>query len=446
MMRWIPLLALLFSWNAQANICGTDFQNFNPTTNGLDFVTVQSSETLKPCVLNMGLFFNYAANSLSYSQAFNGVATGSKANDRILGADISLGFGVTENFDVGVSVPFVLSQELKDNVGVAYYENQGATEVKLGAKYRFYGDDTGGFAAVFSVNNNLIRTNPFVGDKSNPIFNLELAMDTTIENWAMAVNVGYRKRTPGNPIPNQPFLPLKDQWTYSAAGSYLFDSINMKLILEIFGAAAVNKVDYDANRSLNSLEGLVGIKKDLSNAVAFHVGGGTKIGDAIGNPDWRVYTGFNWAMGPLCEEDVAIERIQIAPPAPVYRENLKLPEAPDTLPEVYRISVAVLFDTDSDKIKSRATAEIRRFIETLQKTGFKRIEIIGHTDSVGPAEYNDDLSQRRAASVKRFITERYKVAANQVTTFGMGENQPIASNGNYQGRQKNRRVEFKVWK
>ena len=49
---------------AQANVVGIDAQNFNPTSNGIDFVTVQSSETLEPGIVNLGLFFNYAINTL----------------------------------------------------------------------------------------------------------------------------------------------------------------------------------------------------------------------------------------------------------------------------------------------------------------------------------------------------------------------------------------------
>src|SRR3954462_6219419 len=113
---------LLLPASAFANICGTDYQNFNPTTNGLDFVTVQSSETLKPCIINMGLFFNYAANSLTYGPSINPTfRQGQQANDRVLGADLSLGVGLSERWDVGVSMPFVLSQQVSDDYYVSSY-------------------------------------------------------------------------------------------------------------------------------------------------------------------------------------------------------------------------------------------------------------------------------------------------------------------------------------
>lgn len=426
-------LFFFFSVSAQANICGTDFQNFNPTTSGLDFVTVQSSETLKPCILNLGLFFNYASNTLSYSKNYGSATSGTKAGDKILGADLSLGIGISENWDFGVNIPFVLSQELESNTGVTFYDKKGATEFKFNTKYRLKGDDSGGFAGILSMNNNLIDNNPFVGSGSKPTFNIELAYDKLFDKWATAINIGYRKRQSGDIIPNQPFIPLKDQFIYSVAGSYLFEKSSNKLILEIFGAQAVNKVDYDADGSLNSLEGLIGLKHDYNNNLAIHIGGSTKLSNAIGNPDWRVYTGINWALGPVCDTQNKVEKIEI-------------PEVADKKPETYRLSVAVLFDTDSDNIKGDYASEIDNFITEIQKRGFKNIEIVGHTDSVGRDEYNLDLSQRRSKSVKNYIVEKFKIPSEKITTNGFGESDPIADNGNFQGRQKNRRVEFNVWK
>lgn len=75
-----------------------------------------------------------------------------------------------------------------------------------------------------------MRHNPFAGENSNPTLNFELAADTTLGSWAAAINLGYRKRSPGDAIANQPFLPLKDQWTYSLAASYLTESYNLKWI------------------------------------------------------------------------------------------------------------------------------------------------------------------------------------------------------------------------
>jgi outer membrane protein OmpA-like peptidoglycan-associated protein len=68
------------------------------------------------------------------------------------------------------------------------------------------------------------------------------------------------------------------------------------------------------------------------------------------------------------------------------------------------------------------------------------IEVAGHTDNVGGADYNRDLSQRRASSVAQYLETRGVVSARILTAAG-GEDHPIASNSTEQGRAANRRVE-----
>lgn len=79
--------------------------------------------------------------------------------------------------------------------------------------------------------------------------------------------------------------------------------------------------------------------------------------------------------------------------------------------------------------------------EILSKHPDLKVTIAGHTDSVGTADYNKKLSQRRAESVRNYLTSRGVNAAN-LTAVGFGEEQPIASNDAAEGRAKNRRVEL----
>ena len=72
-----------------------------------------------------------------------------------------------------------------------------------------------------------------------------------------------------------------------------------------------------------------------------------------------------------------------------------------------------------------------------------KVEIIGHTDSIGSSDYNQVLSERRAASVKAYLVER-GVPAERVSVAGYGESRPRATNDTIEGRRLNRRVEIKV--
>jgi outer membrane protein OmpA-like peptidoglycan-associated protein len=439
------LSSLLLSASAYANICGTDYQNFNPTTSGLDFVTVHSSETLKPCIMNMGLFFNYAADSLTYSKTLNAdFQKGQKAHDRVLGADLSMGFGLTDRWDVGISIPVVLSQEVTDDYYVASYGSTGITEVKLNTKFRLHGDDTGGIAAVVSMNKNLIDGNPFTGEGAGPTWNFELAADTTLfSKWALAVNAGYRWRNPGDPIQNVPFEPMGNQWIYSAATSYLVASLDTKIVAEIYGSQAAEKVDQDTDRSLNALEGLVGIKYDATTNLALHAGAATQLDSSLGGPLWRAYVGLNWAIETGCAAKAVPEPI---PASPAAVANASVDGVNAATVEAFNLDVELLFGWNSDQIDEVQFGKLDPFFQETFKGGFDRLVLEGHTDSIGVEIYNLDLSQRRANNVREYLLKKYNLPADKVEAVGYGQSQPITDNGNFQGRRKNRRVAIKVYR
>jgi outer membrane protein OmpA-like peptidoglycan-associated protein len=101
----------------------------------------------------------------------------------------------------------------------------------------------------------------------------------------------------------------------------------------------------------------------------------------------------------------------------------------------------VLFDTGKATLKAGAYSTIDRLATVLKEDASRKVLIEGHTDSVGSDEYNQSLSERRAASVQAALFER-GVAASQISTVGKGETTPVASNDNAGGRQQNRRVEL----
>lgn len=101
----------------------------------------------------------------------------------------------------------------------------------------------------------------------------------------------------------------------------------------------------------------------------------------------------------------------------------------------------VLFDTGKATLKSGASATIDRLATALKGDTQRRVMIEGHTDNVGSDEYNQGLSERRAASVQAALFER-GVDASQISTVGKGETTPVASNDSPVGRQQNRRVEL----
>jgi OmpA-OmpF porin, OOP family len=73
-----------------------------------------------------------------------------------------------------------------------------------------------------------------------------------------------------------------------------------------------------------------------------------------------------------------------------------------------------------------------------------KVEVQGHTDNRGGKAMNQKLSQKRSAAVLTWLVKRGKVDASRLTSRGYGMEQPIADNDTDEGRQKNRRVQFKI--
>jgi OmpA-OmpF porin, OOP family len=103
------------------------------------------------------------------------------------------------------------------------------------------------------------------------------------------------------------------------------------------------------------------------------------------------------------------------------------------------------FDTDKDAVKSESQPTLAEIAKLLKSEPSLRLHVVGHTDNQGKADYNLDLSRRRAASVVGELTRNYGIAANRLDAFGCGIYSPVASNEAEVGRAKNRRVELVQW-
>ncbi len=105
----------------------------------------------------------------------------------------------------------------------------------------------------------------------------------------------------------------------------------------------------------------------------------------------------------------------------------------------------VLFDFDKADIRADAAHALTELATVIRAyTGAVRLE--GHTDGKGAADYNQNLSERRAAAVKQWLAEREHIPAERMTTQGFGKTRPVAGNDTDAGRQKNRRVEVVIRK
>lgn len=643
-MKKIIILASFFIYgSAIANVIGTEYQNFNPSISGTDFTSVHSSEPVKQCMCNLGVFLNYAKNTLTYSDKYYQTNTdlkGVRANDFLMGADLYGTYGINDNWDIGVALPFIVVAKNDDPYGVSYFDQFGLTEIRPMTKYRLFGDDDGGMAIIASANFNTIKNNPFSGDNPGPTLNLEVAADTTIfENVKIAGNLGIRKRNSGNQLIDQttglpvPFVPFSDSLIYSLAVAKKFDSLKSDLLAELNGSQPGGIGSDSVKTAQQALEIGLGIRYYWSKSTVIHAGGGSKLADAQSTPDIRAYVGLNYQVGPVCdntptpimtkkvvlptalvlnhpkgssavtelnlpvtalnpadyaayrwkigstpkinchdqsgysdeiqgdlpiikdiavvpdggitlcavaknqngewqsfEEPTIVNWVKSKTPVAIVKDHpvgvsdkidLKMPvssnnpadfaayrwkigatpetdcktesnysaEIPGNLPivtgigpipdggitlcavaknksgmwqpfktptiinwqkkkgyELFRLNVSVLFDFDEDVLQKRSYSELAKINSHLIKKPFTLLIIEGHTDSIGTDAYNMDLSKRRARRVMNYMIKTFSLKKNKVRTDFKGEKFPVDTNETKEGRENNRRVEFKIFR
>lgn len=112
-------------------------------------------------------------------------------------------------------------------------------------------------------------------------------------------------------------------------------------------------------------------------------------------------------------------------------------------------SVAVLnnifFDVDKYALKTKSASELNNIVRFMRSNPTVKIEIGGHTDNSGSREYNLQLSEKRARSVYQYLIEK-GISEKRLALRGYGQDRPVGSNDTEEGRQQNRRIEFKVVK
>ncbi|MGA0162894.1 MAG: carboxypeptidase regulatory-like domain-containing protein [Bdellovibrionota bacterium] len=136
------------------------------------------------------------------------------------------------------------------------------------------------------------------------------------------------------------------------------------------------------------------------------------------------------SQGENTQLDIMLEKPQ---KAVVVEDKIVLPEA-------------IFFAFNSDQIEGRSFETLDQVTEVILKANSQDvISIEGHTDSVGSEEYNQNLSERRAKSVRQYLINQ-GVDANRLRASGFGETKPVATNVTGEGRSENRRVEFNIFR
>jgi outer membrane protein OmpA-like peptidoglycan-associated protein len=289
-------------------------------------------------------------------------------------------------------------------------------------------------------------------------------------------------------------LVVHDGWTWGAGANVDLPPVwrlqRWRAIAEVMGGWP-RGYDLTGERYRAPLSARGGVRWFAWRDLSVEAGGGAGLGKpGYGREAWRVFAGVRWvpqprpatAAAPVPEDDDwdkdgvpnAKDECPREPgpaetdgcpdrdgdgipdkddkcpdqPGPVQNDGCPLGEnEPLVEIETERLSLkdAIHFDTAKDTIKSESFKILGQIAEILkQHPELKRVRVEGHTDNVGSAAYNKDLSQRRARSVVRYLVEKGGVARDRLEAAGYGFDRPVATNSTVVGRARNRRVEFAI--
>jgi outer membrane protein OmpA-like peptidoglycan-associated protein len=256
-----------------------------------------------------------------------------------------------------------------------------------------------------------------------------------------------------------------------------------KLIAEINGGWPRGE-DPSGDRYRAPISARAGLRAFVSSRLSLEAGLGTGLGSAgYGHERWRTFFGLRWGTpvrppppvrdrdgdgvpddDDLCPDERGPAELDGCPdddgdeipnredkcpklPGPPENDGCPLPQGAPLVEFGSRrilLKNPILFDTGKDTIRSESFSLLDKVAALLaDHPEMKRIRVEGHTDDVGNAPYNKDLSARRAASVVRYLVGN-GVAQSRLVPSGYGFEQPIASNATALGRAKNRRVVFTI--
>lgn len=106
---------------------------------------------------------------------------------------------------------------------------------------------------------------------------------------------------------------------------------------------------------------------------------------------------------------------------------------------------SVLFGFNQDSLTKEAKAQLDDIGGQIKGTTRYVIEVQGFTDKTGPAVYNDQLSERRASAVARYLANEHQIPVHTISILGLGHGQPVGDDKTADGRKMNRRVEVRLW-
>lgn len=144
-----------------------------------------------------------------------------------------------------------------------------------------------------------------------------------------------------------------------------------------------------------------------------------------------------------CDPDMVPKKAAKSESVPVVAAPPVVAPKPQPTIEKITLKAGALFDVGKADLKPAGKSELDDVATKLGTVKLEQITVTGHTDSTGAADFNQKLSEQRAASVKAYLTQK-GIDAGRIVTVGKGGSAPAADNKTAAGRALNRRVELDI--
>jgi outer membrane protein OmpA-like peptidoglycan-associated protein len=474
--------ALVFGSDASAQ--GFDGQRYVPPVGAAGGLLVERPVIPAGTTGSGAVFLDYAASPVVVSDVESGEVL-SRPLNHLLMVDVMGTFSVGGRFELGAHLPVAVINDGDplDVAGTPLSAAPGLGDLRVVPKVTFLGSPRSGFRLGAAVPVRFPTGNA-EALRGSDAFVIEPQLLLGVREGGVAVHgsAGYRLR-PGL----SDFAPVGNEVSFGLGASFAVVNGPTGLDLLLEGSGAYDVTRDGPELTDVPLELLGGLQWRVVRDATVTLGAGPGLTDGLGTPDYRVVLGFRFSPKPEADpanpddddNDGVTNSYDDCPSQKEDRDGFhdrdgcperdndgdkvlddddecpQSAEEPggdgDGCPDTGRVRVTakrievdgkILFAFDSAEIDRRSYGLLNELTTALKdRPQIGRVYIQGHTDDVGEAEYNDDLSQRRANSVRAALVSR-GIDGERLIPKGYGERRPVAPNDTPAGRAQNRRVEF----
>jgi OOP family OmpA-OmpF porin len=285
-----------------------------------------------------------------------------------------------------------------------------------------------------------------VDDTSTPFVGMEYAFN---DNWA--AEVLFADKNDSDLKGGGPDVDITT-WQLGMlyyGGSYIGDAWRLRPYVAL-GAGEI-KIDADQFDTVETtVNGGVGVRWMLGKRIGLRLESRALYSVDESDTDILVSAGLNYYLGKVTADPVVVEPVDSdgdgvtddrdrCPGTPLGT-RVDADGCPLAVAQVASIKLKVNFGFNSTKVEERYFSDLGELAVFLKRFSDLEVVVEGHTDSVGPEDYNQQLSQARAQAVVDTLVNQHGIDAARLEPKGYGESQPVASNDTEEGRAENRRV------